>query len=90
MFPGHPRHFDGRLLGAFRDDIDNHILKEVEVVNSGEGFVLGLGIGKVRFGVRGGYDREVAAQGFFDFLVEVVAVGFVREKGNGCEEMGVW
>ena len=56
-----------------------------------------MGCCKVGFCVRGGYDGEGAAEGGFDVVVEVVAVGDVRNvfvyirkmaigKGRGGEE----
>lgn len=82
MFSRHPRHLDRRLLNPFPTfNIHQHILKEIQIMHRGESFSISiLFIGKMLFGVRGGYDREVAPEGGFDFLVEVVAI---RVGGRG-------
>lgn len=78
MLPRHASHFKRRPLpfASFRGlDVDEHVLEEVEVVDGGEGFFGAFGVGEVGFGVGGGDDGEVAAEGGFDFVVEVVTWG---------------
>lgn len=79
MLPRHSRHFDRGLLGSFSLDIDDHILEEIQIMDCGEGFFRRFRIHKVGFCVRGGDDGKIAAEGGFDFLVEVVAMG---DKGD--------
>jgi len=76
MLPRHASHLERRPLpfaSAGGLDVDEHVLEEVQVVDGGEGFFGAFGVGEVGFGVGGGDDGEVAAEGGFDFLVEVVA-----------------
>lgn len=80
MLPWHARHFDTwhllPLAGILRSDIYEHVVEEIEIVHRGERFAIFLcGVCKVRFGVWGCDHGEVAAEGGFDFLVEVVAAG---------------
>ena len=55
-------------------------------MDGSEGFIGRFGFREVGFGVRGGDDGEVAAEGGFDFLVEMVAEGRAelarREEGE--------
>lgn len=82
MLPRHPSHLDLRPLPArlsipILNDIHNHVFEKVEGVDVREGFAFGFGRGvEVGFGVRGGDYGEGAAEGGFNFFVEVVAVGW--------------
>lgn len=98
MLPRHAGHFERRPfpltpLGGL--DVDEHVLEEVQVVDGGEGFVGAFGVGEVGFGVGSGDDGEIAPEGGFDFLVEVVAGEGVsglqaveRKRGRGRGERG--
>jgi len=91
MLPRHASHFErGPLsfISAGGLDVDEHVLEEVQVVDGGEGFFGAFGVGEVGFGVGGGDDGEVAAEGGFNFLVEVVAWagGLVGWRGWKSEE----
>ena len=61
-------------------------------MDGGEGFFGRFGVGEVGFGVGGGDDGEVAAEGGFDFVVEVVAgwglMGWRGLEGRGRGKEG--
>ena len=76
MLPRHSRNLERRfpLIGTDRTlNIYQNILKEIKIRDSGEGFIVTFLGSEMVFGVGGGYDREIAAEGGFDSLVEVVA-----------------
>lgn len=59
MLPWHASDFERGPLpftSAGRLDVNEHVLEEVQVVDSGEGFFGAFGLGEVRFGVGGGDD----------------------------------
>ena len=80
MFPRHSRDLDRRLAIPFAFDVDEDVFEEIQVVDIGECFAFGFGLGEVGFGVRGCDDGEVTAETFFHFLVEVIAA-MVRISG---------
>lgn len=82
MFPRHARHLGRCFLGGPRD-VDEDIVEEIQIVDGREGFPVAFGR-EVGFGVWGCDDGEGAAEGGFDFGVEVVADGVVR-WGWCCE-----
>lgn len=74
MFPRHRRDSQTRRLLRFRLalDLDHHLLIRVEPIHLREVVIVAFG-GQVAFCVWSADDREVATEGFFDFLVEVVS-----------------
>lgn len=73
MLPRHPRNLNRRLLLTTAFDFNHHIIKEIQVMHGSERFMVAF-TGEVLFCMRGGDDGDVAAEGGFDGLVEVVAV----------------
>ena len=73
MLPRHPRDLNRWLLPTVTLDVDHDIIKEIQIVHRGERFMVAFAC-EVVFCVGGGDDGNVAAEGGFDVLVEMVAV----------------
>jgi hypothetical protein len=76
MFSWHTCYFDCWFLAfLFRFDVDEYVVEEIEIVYGCEcfAFFFGSGGGEMLFCVGGCYYGEVAAEGCFDFLVEMIA-----------------
>jgi len=94
MLPRHPRDLNRRLLLTTAFDVNHHIVKEIQIMHRSERVMVAFA-GEMLFRVRGGDDGDVAAEGGFDGLIEVVAVrvggsvvgrGFQNEIGWKGEE----